>query len=367
MKKGFKKNILVLFLFLFSFAANAQQVHFIYIQTENKQPFYIKLDKKVLSSSASGYLIIPKLADGSYNLTVGFPKNEWPEQNVTCRIDKKDNGYLLKNFGDKGWGLFNLQTMEVLMAGNNNTATKEIPGNDPFTNVLSNVVNDPSIRKKEEVKEEPKPVLNEAPKEAPVVVSPTVEKATIKKIYSQMNESSYEMMYTDKTDTIRLFIPVEKMIAPVKEEPKKEEPPKKEEDKKFLDVEMPKPAAPKDLIRDEEQKKPMPAELVKTPAMINSDCKASASDDDFLKLRKKMAAENNDDDMITVARKVFKSKCFTTDQIKNLSVLFLKDEGKYKFFDAAYAYVTDTDNFTSLEKQLTDEYFINRFKVMIRH
>jgi hypothetical protein len=80
-----------------------------------------------------------------------------------------------------------------------------------------------------------------------------------------------------------------------------------------------------------------------------------------------MAAEENDDDMITIAKKIFKSKCFTTEQVKNLSVLFLKDKGRYDFFDAAYPFVADSNNFTSLENQLTDIYFINRFKVMIKH
>ena len=51
----------------------------------------------------------------------------------------------------------------------------------------------------------------------------------------------------------------------------------------------------------------------------------------------------------------------------NDQYLFLKDEGKYKIFDAAYPFVSDSYNFSTLETQLTDVYFINRFKVMIRH
>ena len=111
---------------------------------------------------------------------------------------------------------------------------------------------------------------------------------------------------------------------------------------------------------------PVKENIVK-PVMINSDCKNFATEEDFLKLRKKMAAEDNDDGMISIAKKTFKSKCFTTEQVKNLCVLFLKDEGKYKIFDAAYPFVSDSYNFSTLETQLTDVYFINRFKVMIRH
>ncbi len=101
--------------------------------------------------------------------------------------------------------------------------------------------------------------------------------------------------------------------------------------------------------------------------MINSDCKSMATDEDFLKLRKKMAAQKSDENMIVIARKTFVSKCFSTEQVKNLSSLFLKDEGCYNFFDAAYPHVNDTQNFQTLVSRLTDEYYINRFKAMIRH
>src|SRR5882757_1153709 len=110
------KYLFASLLICLSVSAHAQQNHFIYIQADNRQPFYVKLDKKLLSSSASGYLIIPKLTDSSYDLSIGFPKNEWPEQKVTCNINRADVGYLLKNFGEKGWGLFNFQTMDLLMA-----------------------------------------------------------------------------------------------------------------------------------------------------------------------------------------------------------------------------------------------------------
>jgi hypothetical protein len=105
----------------------------------------------------------------------------------------------------------------------------------------------------------------------------------------------------------------------------------------------------------------LPAESGK----LNPDCKEYASEDDFLKLRRKMVAESNEDDMIKVAKKAFKIKCFTTDYIKNLSALFLKDQAKYNFFDAAYPYVSDSGIFSILENQLSDAYYIKRFKAMI--
>jgi hypothetical protein len=517
MNKVFKKAFsLFIPIFLYAAGLSAQQNHFIYVQTENKQPFYIKLDKKILSSSASGYLIVPKLQDGSYELTVGFPKNEWPEQNVTCSVNKKDAGYLLKNFGDKGWGFFNLQTMEVVMPGKpaDNKTAGDPDKQDLFSNVLSNVVNDPSIVKrieeKPEIKETAKPVENDIKKEdtvkAVVVVTekpeanktveektavkkeePVIEKSEenkivedkpvvkkedpiqevvvkdkeavvmpsqIKKLFSVKSSEGTDIVYADisngQADTIRLFIPVEKVEMPIQREKKieapvevaqKEEPQKtttkiedikKEEEKKdtvlqqenkavppvieipqkeaprkaavkkedikkeetkdnapkFIDIELPNPnTTKKDSVAKQvvsvpvEEKKPelkdageKPKETIEKPKediskkiIANSDCKNFATEDDFLKLRKKMAAADNDDDMLTMSKKVFKSKCFTTEQVKNLSVLFLKDEGKYKFFDLAYPFVSDSYNFGTLEGQLTDNYFISRFKAMIHH
>jgi hypothetical protein len=95
-------------------------------------------------------------------------------------------------------------------------------------------------------------------------------------------------------------------------------------------------------------------------------CASVAAESDFLKLRKKMAAGKGDDNMVDEAKKYFKTKCFAVTQLKNLSTLFLEDGGKYKFFDASYSYVSDPENFSSLVSEMKDEYYINRFKAMLR-
>jgi hypothetical protein len=461
--------LFALFIFVF-FGSFAQQNHFIYVQTENKQPFYVRLNNKVFSSSASGYLIIPKLQDAAYVLTIGFPKNEWPEQNVTCSINKKDAGYLLKDFGDKGWGLFNLQTMEVLVQGNsiadNKTIVEDNKKEPASANTLPNIaVADSAVVKKPEekavVKEEAKPAIEIGKEKTSsntlpditnadsAITKKTEEKAVVKeevkpvieiakkenvkpvvkiiKLLSANTTEGAEMVYVDvvdgKSDTVIVFIPAAKdspiverekkleeskieeqkietkkivpkdtvIVQPEKklEEPKIEEqkietkkPTPKVTDTKFIDITLPNPnerpdSATKQLVVVPEviaQKKIGPAKIpekqkeeIAKPVIVNPDCKDLASEDDFLKLRKKMVAEANDDDMVDVARKIFRTKCFTTLQIKNLCVLFLNDEGRYKFFDAAYPFVSDSFNFGSLEALLTDTYFISRFKAMIRH
>ncbi len=446
------KHLQIILFFIFSccfLGVKAQQNHFIYIQTENKQPFYIKLDNKLYSSTSTGYIVLSKLKAGEYNLAIGFPKSEWPEQKMQCVINNKDLGYILKNFGDKGWGLFNLQTMEIVMADEKkktNVVAVETKS-DQFSNMLSDVVNDPTIKQVERMVEperapdttrevnaesvtQTEPTATSTPAIVPVVSSEASSRSSIQRTLFNKGEAGTEMVYLENnegaTDTIAVFIPAEKNTEPeiksiVKEEsappatipfvkdnvsneeveapnrkvvrenspsieynPNKEEKAKKTKkeskssDKKFLDLtvaETSKTSTPKVEDNKEEGKTAQPtiaAEekqpeiIVQNSPMINSDCKSLASESDFMKLRKKMVSEDNEEDMITVAKKSFKGKCYTVEQVKNLSVLFLKDEGKYAFFDMAYPHVSDSHNYSNLQGQLTDAYYISRFQVMIR-
>ncbi len=86
-----------------SFPGFAQQNHFIYIQADDKQQFNVTIGGKLYNSSPVGYVIIPKLKDSSYQLTVNFSDKEYPEQKFN-QIIGTDAGYSLKKFGDKGWG-----------------------------------------------------------------------------------------------------------------------------------------------------------------------------------------------------------------------------------------------------------------------
>lgn len=465
-------NKLLLSLFFFGIAITAapQKVYFVYLQSEQEQPFFVKLNEKVHSSSASGYLILSKLKDSSYTINVGFPQNKWPEQRFSIDIKAKDHGFLLKNFGDKGWGLFDMQSLAVQMSlttsnkETSNTVKKPVSA---FTDILAKAADDSTLRerpvvakaeeKKPEIKipeavkkgeikqaiitpdviktEETKPVVKTeelAKKEEikpivsdtvlttikdtkaeianePVAIKPPVieEKAVVKteeaktetskekqaealtdnppvteEVYKKSvvirkGESSttegFGLTFIDEfangtKDTIRILIPNPKPVAgQVKPEPKQE--------KKFLEITSDTTAVKREVIQPSKEevkgegaiKQNNQAEVVveKTPAVAA--CKEVAIEGDFLKLRKNMAFAENDDDMIDEAKKYFKNKCFATSQIKNLSTLFLNEAGKYKFFDLAYQYASDPANFKSLESELKDEYYINRFKAMLRN
>lgn len=515
-----------------------QAYHFMYLQTDFKQPFYVRLNDKIYSSSENGHLILGKLEhDTTIQFAVGFPKNKFEEQQFKVKI-KDDLGFLLKNFGEEGWGLFNLQTLELIKNGNlpSNKKTVQAGGvkkTDAFSTLLATAVNDTAILyavanepdilpptvdtsakttialneekkvsndsssivstaektkdipqqtvpitiatapvpdiikkdtnviireaeppvtntelKKDTVKEiKTTPLKEPVPEEkkndaAPVVVpKPTTEvinklSVSINKAAEVLTDTSYIAVFVDSLtndyDTIRISIPFDESqllrnrtyqkskpedsiindeppFAKRKEESavvKKEDPivkisttpKKKKEETPVVKAEEPivkndpmlvKPKEEKPVVKTEEpvikkdsipvlaKKEPPPAPVVvSTPDtsapvkkkifMVNSDCQVYASDNDVDKLRVKMLAQGDDDEKLIIARKILKQRCFTTRHVKALSELFSTDEGKYRWFDTAYRFVSDPSNFEKAGSVLKDEYFINRFKAMIR-
>jgi hypothetical protein len=178
---------------------------------------------------------------------------------------------------------------------------------------------------------------------------PATDQAYQKTVVTRRSESSttegFGLVFLDnsgdRTDTIRLLIPNPKMVARIQQPVKQEE-------------------IEKSLVQVEE-KVEKPEETV----VLTKTCAEIASDKDFLKLRKSMAAEETDAGMIKAAVKYFNKKCFSTEQVKNLSALFLTPAGKFDFFNAAYGYTSDKEVFASLQSELKDEYYAGRFRDLL--
>ncbi len=350
-----KIPLFILSLLAFGFSV-AQQHFFLYIQTENKQPFYVKTNDKLYSSSATGYVVISKLSPDIHVLTIGFNKDAFPEQNFRLIVDK-DAGFILKDYGVKGWGLVNLQNNMLVMNGSQKAEPES--DEDAFSKTLSQVVNTPDLKnddKKIDVAPGEKPVIEikVVEKTVPAVAENTVK--PIKILLNEMDGKGRQMVYLDGADTIRLCI--ENTIKTSTADDVSI----KQKNVEEIKIEKSPQVAVENIKTDSKPGIEAKVEM----KMINSDCKLLATQEEFLKLRKKMASESSDEEMISVAKKEFKKRCFATDQLRNLSVLFLSDDGKYKFLDASYPFVHDSSNFSSLENILTDIYYKNRFQAMIR-
>jgi hypothetical protein len=209
--------------------------------------------------------------------------------------------------------------------------------------------NDDSLRKKVAV--------IKAPEKKEKLLQTKSQRSIVKKLSEQKTDSAMELVYEDfinekSKDTIHIFIPVDsnsistKSVAPVivKNENIKK-------DTAIISVTKPEVKTDSALFR---------------PVAMNVKCKNIATDYDVDKLRVKMLAIEDEDDKISTAKKIFKTKCFSTNQISALSEVFSTDEGKYKLFDAAYSYVSDVNNFPRLQSLMKDEYFISRFKAMLK-
>ena len=259
----------------------------------------------------------------------------------------------------------------------------------------------------------------------PINQTSTYKRSEVIRLSEGSSADGFESVYLDHnsdgtTDTIRVFIPADKNLAIAKEEQKHDsatetknlntssdtvtnnakEAPKKEENKKWWQIALGKnktetatkeeskkdPASEtknlktfsdtaqatnnaKEEPRKEENKKWWQIAIGKnkTETTEIKKCQTVADNDDFLKLRRKMAARTNDDGMLDEAKRYFKSTCFSTEQIKNLSTMFLSDAGKFNFFTAAYNHTTDLEDFSSLQSELKGEDYINRFKEMLHN
>ncbi len=480
------KRLLCSLLVFFSVAtAFSQKVYFVYLQTDNDQPFYVRINEKVYSSTSSGYLILSKLKDSTYNFKIGFPQEKWPVQSFKVDMGGKDRGFQLKNFPDKGWALVDLQTLSIQMSvesSQDKTSQADDYKVSPFTAVLSLAANDPSLRErpakreepqvvqavnrvevrakeqdipaakeekendtkaiakvdppvkkeqepiviketkttesnnnkpdsnikrvdppvtiKEEMQLEPLPKTDTAQKKIaatetkkivdtdenkPLVVEKKEDKkdetavvkqepvakndqqeekpveyraSKVKKRSESSTTEGFGLTFIDEypdgnRDTIKLLIPNQRKSTPGSK-PKEEAKQQKQQERQFLDISS-------DSTETAAVSKPASEEAVaKKPQLIM--CSAVASESDFLKLRKNMAGKNSDDGMINEANKSFKSKCYTVEQIKNLSSLFLNDEKKLKFFHAASGHVSNPAEFASLKAELKEEKYVAEFK-----
>jgi hypothetical protein len=414
-----------------------QQEHFALIRADNNQPFYVRIRQQTLSSSAQGHLILSQLHDSVYPIVVGFPRQQFPEQEFILAIDKDDPDLRLEDRDGKGWVLFDMGTQQEQLPMKDTTEKKThlegVKKDDAFSRLMADVVSDtavmyntyvveapardsaagaadslalrkisaspglsdslalrkmdtspgtpdslalrkitfpppsasdpsdPSARKMipppdspatppvlkavaftgtlDSAKKDPSGHFVDSAAGAPKAVRPA-KSAHIEKIAEQKTATVLRLSYADRrkgrrTDTIDIQIPI--------------------------DTVMPKTSLP-DTVKTASG---LPTTAVKAKlVVINSDCRNFASDDDVDKLRTKFQTLPADEAKIGAARKVFKLKCFTTNQLKTLSESFSAEEAKYRFLETAYPFVSD-DDFRELSGLFTDPVYIAKFKTLV--
>lgn len=320
--------------FITSAFAQTKANHFIYIQSETKDPFFVLMNGKNYSSTINGYLILAKLQNGLYNLIIGFPKDKYQEQKFNCAIADNDLGFSLKQNSNKQWELFNLQDFTTVSTGQKATAAEPINVLPTISVAIdSTVTTKPSTKNISENN-----TANKAPSQqvltaekplaegGSVTLHPSsntsIRPITI--ISSVLSETGIMQVYIDKNDTISVFIPNKEKL----------------------------------LNADTDT-----ASVNNSPKVDKSvkNC-TFATNDDFLKTRLQMAAATTEADMMYLAALAFKQKCFSVEQVKNLGVMILTEENRLTFFLAAKKTVYDAQNFASLQSLLSKPILIQQFR-----
>lgn len=331
----------------------AQEKHFIYIQNESKQPFYVQLNKEIYSSTPGGFLIISQLVSGKYNLVTGFAKNQYPEQKFEIELNNQDLGYSLKQHDDKGWELFDLLNFNTILSNKKDTVsfnnsitdtqkqTIAAPAKDSIMALNSAVVVAldstynplPKTDAKKDSSAIVSQVNNNVPEDIHKEKGIVKSGSSIEKTFERPGDNGLDQIYVDKSgskhDTIALFIPrIEKNSIP---------------------------AVPLKV------KEPMITESNKIKK-----CTGVATDEDFYKTRLSIAAATTENAMMLAAKAAFQIKCYSTRQVKFLDVLFLSEESRLRFLALAHPYVYDPVNYPSLQSQFSEPAMIQRFKALLK-
>ncbi len=348
------------------------QDYFVFIGSDHRQPFYVRIDSQVYSSSAEGHLLVAPLKDSDYILTIGFPGQTYAEKRYGFSMRGKDQEFELRRQDDGNWRLYDELGKNWVTAlekeGGAEIGLAGIKKDDAFSRMMAGVVHDTAVlyntySMEEALKDssvgkggaaDSAVAVGRVKADSPVVLradsvraDPGVSGATgVVKVSEKKSSHSVRLVYADRRDTIEVIIPRDTGVAVDTARKGGVDTARK------TGVDMARRTAV-DTVK----------KAATGIAFINSDCHNFATDNDVDRLRVKMSEATRDEDKIAAARKIFKTKCFYTPQVRALSEVFTSDAGKFRFFEASWPFAAD-EHFGELSALLTDPVYIGKFKTM---
>ncbi len=374
------------------------QLHFIYIQSDDKTAFTVKLSTNIYTSSADGSLMISKLKPGKYNLAVILSSPNIPEQIFTVKVTNKDIGFALKNKDNNGWVLENQENFESIAANGSkavqpNKPADAQPNNGAFASMLSLAVGDPDLTKPLPNIKIEKPVAssNDSPEnikasdskpdlgnagaiDQQALIDATARVFKDKTVADEKGTNiSFVIVENNISDTVDVFIPSDSFNIANKETAAIQ---KKDTGNVLISepvVVKPNPdstingnpfyAGSKQTSNAGDAKNAVVASGAVLSANKNS-CTKMLSSNEIDKIRRKMFVESSDDKMIEIAKKYVKDKCITVQQVENLATQFLSDEGRFNLFAAMQQHISNMDEFSDLKRMLVDPSFKQKFDAL---
>ena len=383
----FKKYLPFFVCLFFAATINAQIKHAIYIQTEDKKPFYITANGETKNSTESGYIILPQITDSLYSLVVGSPTNDFPDQKFVVNMNNDDWEFTFRKNDNNEYELFDMihstalniyktpeaQPAETLAA---QAPEQETVQQQPTENVAAVTVTETNAAQ-DTVQQQPveqAQILNKQ-KVAANKPNNNISKNNnlkntqnkVNKIFERVSAQGVDLIYVDerkpKFDTIAIFIAAAKNAETGRPAKKVSQPVVKPKPVKVTPTPEQKSAAIIDTVTTVAQQN---VAAKNSTVAAKRHCTDIANNDDFLSLRKRLAALNSEEDMLVIAQKKFEEKCYSVNQIKNLSVLFLDEKNKFSFFELAKPATSDNANFYKLINQLTQPDLLEKFAALIQ-
>jgi hypothetical protein len=311
-------------------SASLHAQRYFFIEADRQQPFYVRMDGQLISSSAGGFLLVPKVESERLLLTIGFPKNQFPEITFELRQMDRDRGFQLKDFGEKGWGLFDRNSLQVVMpaaTSDEKMLVVEKSKTDGFASMLAAVTGDSTLVDRKQSVTLPPPSKKQVlavsvPIRDSLIKKDVVRKPVITGTVLMENEEKKLIVYVEQhsngyNDTIRVEISQESAVSKI-----------------------------------------LPPVVSKIPVCD----RPFADGKDIKALQRKLLGSSDLSEQISAVVKAFKEKCFNCKQAMDLGWM-LSDEGmRLKMFEAIKALVMDPDQFSKLESVFMKDESIRAFQ-----
>jgi len=363
--------------------------HYIFIEADGQQPFYLKLGNTTQSSSAAGFLIIPKITASEIEFSIGFPKNIYPEVSFYISGTDRDRGFQLKMMEGQGWSLFDRTSLEVIKGGVPKASPIELqlPNKEEgsFAKLLATATDDQSLLEKMPKKDSIKkasPGKSITKAELTAVATKSGLKDSLGKkdkvilpemsLSAQMEDADVKrLVYVEKTakgglDTINVEIEKKKTVAAT-------EPLTNPKDSTLI------PSAPKTIDSPSGSSDSI-AQLNKPGTDTDSSkaniqvSKASpiivcdrpiADYKDIRALQKKLLGISSEDEQRNYAVKAFGQKCYNTKQALEIGWFFLEETSRLQLFKALKPLIADKASFGNLEASFLKEENIIAFRALV--
>lgn len=134
---------------LFATAVLSQESGYLYIESENNQPFYVRSKDSLYVSAPEGFLILAPLKGVKGDLILGFPGQAAAAFVFTIGSTAWEKGLILRDMKKEGWRLYDYREEEMLNIRRLGRAEDRYVGmrkrTDVFALQLSKVVNDTAV------------------------------------------------------------------------------------------------------------------------------------------------------------------------------------------------------------------------------